>query len=31
MQIELRPIDKIKPYPANPRSNDGGVDAVAAL
>jgi DNA modification methylase len=30
MQIELRPIDQIKPYPSNPRQNDEAVDAVAA-
>ena len=30
MQIELRPIDQIKPYPGNPRQNDEAVDAVAA-
>jgi DNA modification methylase len=30
MQIELLPIDQIKPYPGNPRQNDGAVDAVAA-
>lgn len=29
MQIEMRPIDSIKPYPNNPRHNDAGVDAVA--
>ena len=29
MQIELRPIDSIRPYPGNPRDNDGAVDAVA--
>ena len=29
MQIELRPIDQIKPYPGNPRNNDDAVDAVA--
>src|SRR5580765_7540000 len=30
MQIELRRVDQIKPYPNNPRDNDGAVDAVAA-
>lgn len=30
MQIELRPLDAIKPYPGNPRQNDDAVDAVAA-
>jgi ParB-like chromosome segregation protein Spo0J len=30
MQIELRPIDQITPYPGNPRQNDDAVDAVAA-
>lgn len=30
MQIDLRPIDSIKPYPGNPRVNDSAVDAVAA-
>ena len=29
MQIELRSIDEIKPYPGNPRQNDQAVDAVA--
>ena len=29
MQIELRPLSDIKPYPGNPRLNDGAVDAVA--
>lgn len=29
MQIELRPIDQIQPYPGNPRQNDEAVDAVA--
>jgi len=28
--VELRPIDAIKPYEANPRLNDDAVDAVAA-
>jgi len=28
--VELRPIDDIKPYEANPRINDDAVDAVAA-
>ncbi len=30
MQVELRPINTIKPYENNPRQNDAGVDAVAA-
>jgi len=30
MNIEIRPIDQIKPYPGNPRMNDAAVDAVAA-
>lgn len=30
MQIELRPLDQIKPYPGNPRQNDEAVDAVVA-
>lgn len=29
MQVDIRPIDSIKPYPNNPRQNDCGVDAVA--
>src|SRR6059058_3196185 len=29
MHIELRPIDRIKPYDKNPRINDAAVDAVA--
>jgi DNA modification methylase len=29
MKIELKCIDSIKPYPSNPRINDGAVDAVA--
>lgn len=29
MQIVDTPIDAIKPYPNNPRINEGGVDAVA--
>jgi DNA modification methylase len=29
MQVELRPITSIKPYPGNPRHNDDAVDAVA--
>jgi len=28
--VELRPLETIKPYEGNPRSNDGAVDAVAA-
>jgi len=28
--IEIRPIDSIRPYEHNPRQNDGAVDAVAA-
>ena len=30
MQIELRPIESIRPYDRNPRINDDAVDAVAA-
>ena len=30
MQIELRPIDSIRPYENNPRLNDEAVDAVAS-
>lgn len=30
MQVEMRPIDSIKPYENNPRINDAAVDAVAA-
>jgi hypothetical protein len=30
MEIELRPIEQITPYPGNPRLNDDAVDAVAA-
>jgi DNA modification methylase len=30
MQVELRDINDIKPYPHNPRHNDHAVDAVAA-
>ncbi|OAI56433.1 chromosome partitioning protein ParB [Planctomyces sp. SCGC AG-212-M04] len=30
MQIELRPIETIRPYDRNPRINDDAVDAVAA-
>src|SRR3712207_4240087 len=30
MQIEMRPIDQIKPYENNPRLNDAAVDAVVA-
>ncbi len=30
MKIDIRPITEIKPYPGNPRVNDGAVDAVAA-
>ena len=29
MQVELRAIDLIRPYPNNPRKNDAAVDAVA--
>ncbi|MBX3361131.1 MAG: ParB N-terminal domain-containing protein [Phycisphaeraceae bacterium] len=29
MQIEMRGVDEIKPYPNNPRVNDGAVEAVA--
>jgi site-specific DNA-methyltransferase (adenine-specific) len=30
MQVEIRPIASIQPYPGNPRLNEGAVDAVAA-
>ncbi len=30
MNIEIRPIDQVKPYPGNPRQNDAAVDAVVA-
>ena len=30
LQIEMRPLAAIKPYPSNPRINAGAVDAVAA-
>ena len=30
MNIELRPIDSIKPYPGNPHINEAAVDAVVA-
>src|SRR5262245_16417399 len=30
MNVEMRPIDSIRPYENNPRQNDAGVDAVAA-
>lgn len=30
MKIELRKISTIKPYPGNPRQNDGAVAAIAA-
>src|SRR5687768_66497 len=30
MKIELWPLDRVRPYPGNPRVNDGAVDAVAA-
>ena len=30
MQIDLWPLERIKPYPNNPRVNDSAVDAVAA-
>lgn len=29
MQVEMRPIDSIRPYPGNPRSNEGAVASVA--
>ncbi len=29
VKVELRPIDSIKPYPGNPRRNEGAVTAVA--
>ncbi len=30
MDIEMRPLDSIRPYPGNPRINDAAVDAVVA-
>jgi hypothetical protein len=30
MQVEMRPIDTIRPYENNPRQNDAGVDAFTA-
>jgi hypothetical protein len=30
VEIELRNLDEIRPYPGNPRDNDAAVDAVAA-
>ncbi|MBM3983832.1 MAG: chromosome partitioning protein ParB [Planctomycetes bacterium] len=30
MKIELWPLERVKPYPGNPRQNDDAVDAVAA-
>ena len=30
LQIEIHPLAEIKPYPGNPRINDGAVEAVAA-
>jgi ParB-like chromosome segregation protein Spo0J len=30
MKIDLWPLDRVKPYPNNPRVNDDAVDAVAA-
>lgn len=30
MQIDLWPVERVRPYPNNPRVNDGAVDAVAA-
>jgi ParB-like chromosome segregation protein Spo0J len=30
MQVELSPIDSVRPYENNPRLNDAAVDAVAA-
>ena len=30
MQIEIRPLSRIKPYDRNPRRNDAAVDAIAA-
>jgi hypothetical protein len=30
MQIDLWPIERVKPYDRNPRQNDQAVDAVAA-
>lgn len=29
MKVEMRDIDEVKPYEANPRQNDAAVDAVA--
>jgi len=29
LQVELWPVEKLKPYPGNPRINDNAVDAVA--
>jgi hypothetical protein len=29
MQIDLWPLDRVKPYHQNPRINDGAVEAVA--
>jgi ParB-like chromosome segregation protein Spo0J len=30
VQIEIRPVEQIRPYPGNPRRNDAAVDVVAA-
>ena len=30
MNVEMRPIDSIRPYENNPRQNDAAVDAVVA-
>jgi site-specific DNA-methyltransferase (adenine-specific) len=30
MAVEMRPLATVRPYPGNPRCNDGAVDAVAA-
>jgi site-specific DNA-methyltransferase (adenine-specific) len=30
MLVESWPIDRVKPYPGNPRFNDSAVDAVAS-
>ena len=29
MKVELWPVERLKPYPGNPRHNDGAVEAVA--
>lgn len=30
LQIEMWPLDRVRPYEKNPRNNDKAVDAVAA-